>query len=73
MPTLPETPIAKGFLIRWSFSRGFALGTPAKLFRDCLFALEWFRFERWNSFTYDQEISFRTGMIPACHQRVDHR
>ncbi|KAI8672904.1 hypothetical protein NCS56_00754800 [Fusarium sp. Ph1] len=74
MSTLPKTPIVKGFLIRLSFIRGFALSTLAKLFNESLVALEWFRFERWASFTYDQEISFYTDLwaflIPTLPQTV---
>lgn len=69
IPTLPETPIIKGFLIRRSFFRGFALNTVAKLFNESLVALEWFRFERWASPTQDQEIAFYTGMMPPSDQR----
>ncbi|KAL2687000.1 hypothetical protein Neosp_004549 [[Neocosmospora] mangrovei] len=72
--TLPETPIIKGFLIRRSFFRGFALSTVAKLFNESLVALEWFRFERWASPTQDQEIAFYTDMwaflIPTLPQTV---
>ncbi|RSL73557.1 hypothetical protein CEP53_000709 [Fusarium sp. AF-6] len=62
MSTLPKTPIVKGFLIRRSFFRGFALSTLAKLFNESLVSLEWFRFEQWASLTYDQEISFYTDL-----------
>ncbi|RSL88713.1 hypothetical protein CEP52_015123 [Fusarium oligoseptatum] len=74
MSTLPKTPIVKGFLIRRSFFRGFALSTLAKLFNESLVSLEWFRFERWASLTYDQEVYFYTDLwaflIPALPQTV---
>ncbi|KAI8725456.1 hypothetical protein NCS52_00116700 [Fusarium sp. LHS14.1] len=74
IPTLPETPIVKGFLIRRSFFRGFALSSLAKLFNESLVALEWFRLERWASLTLDQEIAFYTDMwaflIPTLPQTV---
>ncbi|KAM6528792.1 hypothetical protein FALCPG4_009747 [Fusarium falciforme] len=74
IPTLSETPIVKGFLIRRSFFRGFALSTLAKLLNESLVALEWFRFERWASFTYHEEIAFYTDLraflIPALPQTV---
>ncbi|RMJ19183.1 hypothetical protein CDV36_001060 [Fusarium kuroshium] len=74
MSTLPKTHIVKGFLIRRYFFRGFALSTLAKLFNESLVSLEWFRFERWASLTYDQEVSFYTDLwaflIPALPQTV---
>ncbi|RSL61700.1 hypothetical protein CEP54_006043 [Fusarium duplospermum] len=74
LTTLPETPIVKGFLICRSFFRGFALSALAKLFNESLVALEWFRFERWASLTYDQEVSFYTDLwaflIPTLPQTV---
>ncbi|KAH7266074.1 hypothetical protein B0J15DRAFT_534222 [Fusarium solani] len=66
IPTLSETPIIKGFLIRRSFFRGVALSTLAKLFSESFVALELFRFERWASLTYD----LWAFLIPTLPQTV---
>ncbi|KAI5468192.1 hypothetical protein BGZ63DRAFT_431803 [Mariannaea sp. PMI_226] len=74
MPTLPSAPIVKGLLIRRQFFRGIALPSLAKLLRESLVALEWFRFERWTNLTRELEMTYcndlQEHLIPALPDSV---
>ncbi|KAF4472974.1 F-box domain-containing [Fusarium albosuccineum] len=75
VPTLPQVPIVKGLLIRQHFFRGIALPTLAKILRESLIGLKWFRLERWTSLTNKVEREFykdlKTHLIPAMPQSLE--
>ncbi|KAM5368710.1 hypothetical protein ACJZ2D_009376 [Fusarium nematophilum] len=75
IPALSKAPIVKGLLMRRQFFRGIALPSLAKLLRESLVALEWFRLERWAATTEELEEAFYTDfqahLMPALPASVE--
>ncbi|KPM34798.1 hypothetical protein AK830_g11773 [Neonectria ditissima] len=73
-PTLPKAPIVESFCIRHHFYRGTALHTLARLFRESLTDVAFFRFERWMAIKFKQEADFfddlQKYLVPAFPQSL---
>ncbi|KAH7144594.1 hypothetical protein B0J13DRAFT_635842 [Dactylonectria estremocensis] len=69
MPNLPKAPIVRGLFIRALGFRSVAAKTFAKLFRESLTELVWFRIQRWTPIKREYEDTFFQGMTskPICY------